>query len=418
MTSGTEEKLSVGYVSPGWPMGSIANGIIPYVEAMYENLDRMGHRVSVVSTSPVQRADVRVYDAYAVGNPPTTVVRAVNALRYRLAPRSTSLRVLRDRLLTTISRAIVEQSIQLVEIEEAFGLAAELIPRLSVPVVVRLHGPWFLNGPADGIEDSPDYRDRVEAEGRGIRMAGGITAPSQEVINRVRSFYGLELPHAEAIPVPLRSIPPGSQWRLDECDGRKVLFIGRFDRHKGADLLIDAFAKVLAQVPDARLELVGPDLGFRDDLGRVWSLEERVRDRIPGSLESGAVRWLGRVPVDALAGLRRQAFMTVVPSRYETFGLTVQESMVQGCPQVAAATGGIPEIVTDGVHALLHQPGDANDLADKILTLLRDPDRAARLGRQAAIDAQQRFHPGAVAGRIVECYRRVLHRHSVAVRGR
>ena len=278
--------------------------------------------------------------------------------------------------MATLRKVIAEQSIQLVEIEESLGYAVELIRRLPVPVVVRLHGPWFLNGEALGFQHDRKYRKRIEAEGQGIRMAAGVTAPSLEVINRVRSFYGLELPHAEAIPVPLRPLPPGSRWRLEECDRRKVLFIGRFDRHKGADVLIEAFSKVLAQVPDARLEIVGPDRGFRDDVGRSWTLEELIHDRIPGALESGTVRWLGRMPVDALVGLRRQALMTVVPSRYETFGLTVQESMVQGCPQVAARAGGIPEIVTDGADALLHEPGNADDLAEKILALLREPDRA------------------------------------------
>ena len=80
-----EDLLSVGYVTPGWPMGSLANGIIPYVEAMYQNLDRMGHRVSVVSRTPIQRVDERVYEACVAGKPKTKMLRAMDATMFRLA---------------------------------------------------------------------------------------------------------------------------------------------------------------------------------------------------------------------------------------------------------------------------------------------------------------------------------------------
>ena len=72
-------------------------------------------------------------------------------------------------------------------------------------------------------------------------------------------------------------------WSLNEADPRLILFVGRFDRHKGGDLIIDAFARVLLEVPDARLWFVGPDRGYIDANGRTWHIEE-----YPG-IESQAV---------------------------------------------------------------------------------------------------------------------------------
>ena len=80
---------------------------------------------------------------------------------------------------------------------------------------------------------------------------------------------------------------------MNDADPKRILFVGRFDRHKGGDLIIDAFGKVLAQIPDARLWFVGPDMGYIDANGRTWHIEEYLRDRIPGALELKQVEWLG-----------------------------------------------------------------------------------------------------------------------------
>jgi glycosyltransferase involved in cell wall biosynthesis len=239
-----------------------------------------------------------------------------------------------------------------------------------------------------------------------------VSAPSRAVLERVRSYYGLQLPHAEVIPNPTLPVSPDHRWRLEECDPARVLFVGRFDRIKGGDLMIEAFGRVLQRIPRARLCFAGPDRGLIGDDGRAWKLEDFVRDRIPAALESGRVEWLGQQPFTALASLRRQAMVSVVCSRYESFPNTVTEAMALGCPIVAARAGGIPEAVHDSVNGLLHQPGDAGDLADKIVALLQDPVQAAKLGRRAAEDCERLFYPDVVASNLVAFYRRVIQRRA------
>src|SRR5207237_768264 len=145
-----------------------------------------------------------------------------------------------------------------------------------------------------------------------------ITAPSHDVLERTRAFYGLALKGAEVIPPPTAPIPPSARWRLEDCDPDQVLFIGRFDRHKGGDLIVEAFGRVLREVPRARLGFVGPDRGFLDEYGRQWHLEEFIRDRVPGALESGAITLMGQQPYSALDQFRRKALVNVICSRYET----------------------------------------------------------------------------------------------------
>src|SRR5262249_32367299 len=236
------------------------------------------------------------------------------------------------------------------------------------------------------------------------------TASSHDVLEQTRAYYGLALEDAEVVHPPIAPAPPGERWRLEACDPAQVLFVGRFDRHKGGDLMIEAFGRVLREVPRARLCFVGPDHGCPDGTGRSWGLVEFLHDRLPGALESGRVVLLGRQPFSALAPLRRQAMVSVVCSRYENAPRALIEALSLGCPPVAARVGGIPETLQDQVDGLLHRPGDPDDLATQIVALLGDPARAAELGRHAAASCERRFNPEAIATRMVEFYRRVLAR--------
>jgi len=106
--------------------------------------------------------------------------------------------------------------------------------------------------------------------------------------------------------------------------------------------------------------------------------------------------------------VRKRALVTVVPSRYETFGITAAEAMMAGCPLVVGAAGALTELVQDGLNGLVSRSGDADDLAEKIVTMLKNPDRAAGLGAQAARDAKVRYDPVVVAKQTLEFYRTVV----------
>ena len=87
-------------------------------------------------------------------------------------------------------------------------------------------------------------------------------------------------------------------------------------------------------------------------------------------------------------------------ARADTFPNTVLEALACGTPVVATAVGGIPEQVEDGVTGFLMPPGDAEAMAEAIITLLTDDALRMRLGRNAAEDAQRRF----TLNRQVEAY--------------
>jgi glycosyltransferase involved in cell wall biosynthesis len=406
--------LSIGYFSPGWPLEAFANGIISYIADMADQLPRMGHLVTILANKTAGGvSSARVYDVQHASSNRSVARQVVDSLTYQIAPQWTMHRIHARSMLATLQRAIAEQDIQLFEMEETFGSAAWVQPAVSIPVCIRLHGPWFLNGPAEGVPEDDAFHRRVSAEGRAIANAVALTSSSRDVLEQTRSYYGLALEEAEVIHPPTLPVPCADRWRLESCDPWQVLFVGRFDRHKGGDLMIEAFSRVSQQVPQARLCFAGPDQGYTDAHGQRWTLRDFVEDRLPGALEAGQVLLLGQQPFSTLASLRRRAMITVICSRYENAPRTLIEAMSLGCPIIAARVGGIPEIMRDGVDGLLHCSGDSDDLAAKIVALLTDPARATKLGLSAAARCEQEFHPNVIATRTVDYYRRVLRMSTV-----
>jgi glycosyltransferase involved in cell wall biosynthesis len=408
---GTREPLSLAFYCPSWPPGNDSNGIVTYVGTIVASLQAQRHVVSLISSyvagGTTGEGIYRLDDYHANRTLP-------GRLLDRLTGFSGADQVLAGAACRAIAaatrRAVAERGVQLLEMEETFGWPLTVRRRIPIPLVVRLHGPWFLNGPANGQLGDASFHARVRKEGRALRAADGITAPSLDVLERTRSYYGLALEHAEVIPNPVPDAPAWSYWNPKECKPYEILFIGRFDLHKGGDVIIDAFRRVVERIPQARLRFVGLDRGIPRGDARNWTVRDYTEARIPGAWRTGQVEWLDRQPHAALAALRRQAALTVVCSRYEVFGLTATEAMSQGCPLVVTAVGGLSEIVQDGVNGLVCRPDDPADLAEKLCFLLENPPSAERLGCQAAIDCRQRYNPDVLAARSVDYYQRVIAR--------
>ncbi len=142
----------------------------------------------------------------------------------------------------------------------------------------------------------------------------------------------------------------------------RALFVGYNLRRKGGLTLLEAWAKVERKLPDAELVIAGP------------------KSPIPARARN--VRWLGRVSEARAAELYREASVFVLPSLFEPFGLVLLEAMGNGLPVVASNCCAIPEMVADGQTGVLVPPGDAGALAEALVRVLSEPDRAAALGRE------------------------------------
>ena len=189
---------------------------------------------------------------------------------------------------------------------------------------------------------------------------------------------------AEHLPPALRDrlrvVPNGVDTarfapRADPARGERlrVVFVGRMIPDKGADVLLDAVARL--DRDDVELTLVGSQ---NFDAGATPSPFERdLRSR--AAALGDRVRLLPFTPRAEVAEVYRQADVVVVPSRWaEPFALTVMEGMASGVPVVASAVGGIPEVMGDA--SVLVRPDDPAELAAALEALADDEALRRRIG--------------------------------------
>jgi glycosyltransferase involved in cell wall biosynthesis len=204
-----------------------------------------------------------------------------------------------------------------------------------------------------------------------LRRADAVLTVSEALTRRAADFG------VEACTVP-NGVDYDYWSALPRSDsGRPVVVtVGRLHPVKGQDVLVEAFARVAASLPDAELHLIG-------DGEEHAALEELVWKR---DIER-QVRFLGRLERDEVRDALAQASLFVLPSRSEGLPLALLEAMAVGVPVVATDVGGVSEVIRNDTEGVLVPPEDPAALARAVSTTLSDPDRRRSLsqnGRERA----------------------------------
>ncbi|HEV2782114.1 MAG TPA: glycosyltransferase family 4 protein [Actinophytocola sp.] len=174
-----------------------------------------------------------------------------------------------------------------------------------------------------------------------------------------------------------------------------IVFFGRLEWEKGVHDLITALPRIRRTHPGARLVVAGR--------GRQAAtlLALARKHRVVRSVE-----FVGHLPDRELVACLAAADVVVLPSRYEPFGIVALEAAAAGAPLVAAATGGLGEVVIDGETGLSFAPGDAAGLAGAVRAVLDDPVAADRRARRAKSRLAEDFNWTTIAAETAEVYRR------------
>jgi glycosyltransferase involved in cell wall biosynthesis len=206
---------------------------------------------------------------------------------------------------------------------------------------------------------------------RALRSARHVFCPSA-YLREVALRWGLDPERVSVLPNPapeLPALPPRDELRRElGFSGNTLVFAGRLGPQKALDVLLRA----LTRVPDVALVVAGD------------GPERAPLERMSVELElDGRVSLLGAVPRERVLGLFHAADASVLPSAWENFPHTVVEALAVGCPVIASAVGGVPEVVRDGENGLLVAPRDPAALAAAIERFFANAELRARLGAAA-----------------------------------
>lgn len=403
--------LTVGFTSPGWPLCNFPNGIVAYIQNLLYGLDDQTRPIILAQTliNSELRSDLIDLSKLAVTR--GILENIIDKILYNIKLSCLrSVKYRRNIMLNAQQLSIAMQQLSvpldILEMEESFGAAHYLVKMTNVPIVTRLHGPWFLIGPILDAQDEWDFKLRVSYEKKAIANAQGVTSPSLDVLEKVREYYGLALPHARVIPNPVPEVNIENRWRLESDKKASILFVGRFDSVKGGDLILLTFQIIALKNQDVELIFVGPDNGLTVE-GKHFKFNEYIERFIPEDAIKKRIRFLGHCDQLHVSNLRKEALITVACSRYETFSITLLEALSTGCPTVATAVGGMKEIIIDNYNGLLAIPESPESIAEKVLGLIDDPDRMQLLSKNAIEDCKKRFSPQVVAAQTVNYYKSI-----------
>ena len=195
--------------------------------------------------------------------------------------------------------------------------------------------------------------------------AFGCAGCDVQVIN---NFVDGEVYRRSRYPAQLREVAG---------DKKVLMHVSNFRPVKRVRDVVRIFAEVQRHIPSV-LVMVGdgPDRADAEEEAREHGL-------------TGAVHFLGKI--DTVAPLLASSDLFLIPSNFESFGLSALEALACGVPVVGSDAGGMPEVVRDGVTGMLRPVGDVEAMVRASIEILSDPARWRAMSEAAAADARERF---------------------------
>ncbi len=279
------------------------------------------------------------------------------------------------------------------------GLAGLLHSKLhSIPLVASYHThlPEYLQhyglGALEGVLWELLKAGHNQAEINLCTSTAMMQALTDHGIERVRLWQrGVD---TETFQPHLASLEMRSRLSQGHPEAPLLLYVGRLSAEKE----IDRIKPVLESIPNARLALVG---------------DGPNRQVLEKHFAGTHTNFVGYLAGQELASAFASSDAFVFPSRTETLGLVLLEAMAAGCPVVAARSGGIPDIVEDGVNGYLFDPTDENGAIVATRSLLAQTETREMI-RQNARHEAERWSWSSATKQLQNYYEGVLAKHAIA----
>jgi glycosyltransferase involved in cell wall biosynthesis len=277
-----------------------------------------------------------------------------------------------------------------------------IISRLSLPVVITLHG-HDINVYREFWDRKPLYSPSHYYPHRLVSIAKRPNVhfvAVSEAIKRRAIEFGLPADKISVsyIGIDLKAFHGGPRKITDRP--RRVLYIGRFVEKKGGQYLVQAFARVKAQVPDAELFMIG-DGPLLESCKRLAS-QSNTPVTFTGSLDSKAVRAI----LDETRVLCAPSVTTSIGDA-EGLPIAVLEAQACGIPVVTSARGGATEGIKDRVSGFAFAEADVDTLSQRLAQVLQDDPLASRMSSAASAHAKDNFDIQKCTGNLEALYDRV-----------
>ncbi len=389
--------MRVVHLSWEFPTGT-ASGLAAHVDGLAHGLSRAGHEVVVVSRSaPGAPADATTPRGVRVLRADVDLPWLPDHLIARTASGNHALAAIAATLGSEGWRPDVVHAHDW-EVSWAAGVVAAWA---DAPLVTTFHGTE--RGRHGGHLPAGQPADVNMIEWWQAGRSARVIATTRLMVRGIVDGFELDPDRVHRVPA---GIDP-AWWRLtqpgevvDAPRSGRIFAWGRVQYEKGFQVLAQAIALLRGRLIGLECTIAGrgsylPELQSQIDIAGVGDLID-----VPG--------YLGETELRAAL---HEAGVVVIPSLYEPFGLVALEALAGGAPLIVANTGGLAELVAGTGAALLFEPGNAEQLADCIETVLTDQRLAAEMSVRAAELLEASYSWDAIAARTLNVYERALADH-------
>lgn len=374
---------------------------------------RLGHHVSVITASNSGRVKYEkaqgCVDVYRIPSP--------NLFRYRrlpiVGPHVRFIQALirskqAVKFLKDLQRTTPVDIVEFAEVNaEGFFWRKGVGKRLAV----RCQTPAFVLARYYTKQEMP-YNSALLgwAEKHVIRQADILLAPSNDMAKVVTEDCGLSPGQFHVIPDALDTDLFSPDPSIKKSNTQiNILFVGRFERVKGLEVLVEAIPRVCQEIPQAHFILIGNDRPRAEG----GSMQQYVWRKLERQIEAKQVDIRGSVPQEELIQNYRQAHIAVNPSLlYESFSYTCAQAMACQVAVVASRIAGIPETLDQGRAGMLVTPGDVNELAEALILMCQDEVKRDELAEAGRKRAEICFNASIIAKRNLDLFQSVLESQS------
>jgi len=225
-----------------------------------------------------------------------------------------------------------------------------------------------------------------------------VVAPQiQEIINEIRTKRTYIVPNGIELE-KIAKIAPAMLNRENV-----IMFVGNLVERKGAHILIEALGIAKRKIPDVYLLIAGSG-----------PQEVRLKEMVLASGLEDNVSFLGFIGGDAKFAYLKAVKFLVLPSFWESLPIVALEGMACGKAVVASNVAGIPYLIEDGVNGYLIEPGNAQNLAEKIILLLENGENLFDMG-QESLNKVQAFRWEKIAAETSRVYSTIVNAYEPGI---
>ena len=270
-------------------------------------------------------------------------------------------------------------------------------------------GAWKkdqMGGDPEEMEKQFKFEHRIAEEIRIFKEVNAQTLTTQLQLEKLNDLYKYSADNIVIIEPgtdihTYHPMAPGQKGVDITLPEKYVFCISRIDSNKGHDMLLHAFDIVRKEVPDVDLVIGG---GSPTPKERELGLKANMQKIVDECGMPDRVHIIGYVPDELMCPYYQQAQLFTLPSLFEPFGMTTTEAMACGTPVVASKFGGIKTVINTGENGVLVDPTNTGEFASAIIDLLKDREKAQRIGKAGSQTVVDHLSWEAIARRYLKFY--------------